>query len=135
MMKAHKMQPRGRPPPFIMASTQGMAPAQNGGFAIAPLVALGTAAYKAGTIIKPATKLKKILDNTGLNKSHPKIAGVLGSILSAGQSIGWGPTPQVIVVKPRARKQGCWNETKTRCKEEINTMNALIIFFLLVALN
>lgn len=104
-MLAHKMYPRerksvARPPPFIAASAQ---PAQNGGLPIVPIISGVAAGYKLATAIKPATKLKKILDNSEFKKKHPTASGVFDKILSAGQAIGLGPVPQVIVVSA-ARK-------------------------------
>lgn len=88
-----------RPPPII----DSIAPLQNGGF-IAPIIAAAPAAYKAYTTIKPATKAKKLLDNSDFKKKHPKLAGVFDKVLDVGIKLGGAP---VVVVKaaPKRKKQ------------------------------
>jgi hypothetical protein len=96
---------------------------QDGGFAIAPVIAGATAAYEFAKKVKPATKLKGVLDGaTEFKKKHPKLASVFGKVLSAGQSIGLGAEGMPVVVvtrkarKPRKKQAGGAKKRVTKKK-------------------
>lgn len=83
---------------------------QNDRLSIVPIISRVAVGYKLTSVIKPVTKLKKVLVNSKFKKKHPKISEVFDKILSAGQVIGLGPVPQVIVVsaahKSRKKQAG-----------------------------